>query len=231
VRNHCDVDILVSIAGERPGNSITALAWIKSALEASFPYTPVRVSRPAVVVEFAGGAETWEVIPGFLKDRPGDVHVYDIPGASGGWMETAPEEHLAYVNECNARPGAVGGAKKLARLIKAWKYYNDVPLSSFYLEMRAAQYLATQTSFLPWWDITHLVTSLESHQLAAMDDPKGQAGRFDACSSSAKRVEALSKLSTAEARATKALKAHLDDKPNEALYYYNLLFGGRFPAS
>jgi len=50
--------------------------------------------------------------------RGGDnVFVYDIPGADGRWMDTAPEEHLDYVNKCNtARLTTQGGTKKLARL-------------------------------------------------------------------------------------------------------------------
>ena len=48
VRGHCDVDLLVSIKGQRPGSSDTALAWVTNALAASFPYTPVRISRPAL---------------------------------------------------------------------------------------------------------------------------------------------------------------------------------------
>lgn len=227
VRHHADVDLLVSIAGDRP-NSSTALGWIKDALKASFPYTTVRISRPAVVVEFAAGEETWEIIPGFRTDAPGLV--YDIPGASGGWMDTAPEEHLAYVNECNTLDSTKGGAKKLARLVKAWKYYNDVPISSFYLEMRAAQHVATQSSFLPYWDISQLLNKLNDHQLAGMNDPKYVTGRFQACSSDAKRTEALSKLSTAATRASKALQATHDGKADDAFYYYNLLFGDRFPA-
>ncbi|HUY44188.1 MAG TPA: hypothetical protein VMV92_00460 [Streptosporangiaceae bacterium] len=58
IRGHCDVDLLASIKGQRPGSSDTALAWVKNALAASFPYTPVRISRPAVVIAFAGGDET-----------------------------------------------------------------------------------------------------------------------------------------------------------------------------
>lgn len=229
VRHHTDVDLLVSIAGGRPTSSDTALRWIKEALQSSFPHTTVRVSRPAVVVEFAGGDETWEIIPGFPTDRKGVV-VYDIPGASSGWMDTAPLEHLAYVNECNQREKTNGGAKKLARLAKAWKYYNNVPISSFYLEMRAAQHVTSQSSFLPYWDISQLLDSLENHQLAGMNDPKHAAGRFYACSSDAKRADALSKLHTGATRASKALTATLDDKTNDAFYYYNLLFGGMFPS-
>jgi Second Messenger Oligonucleotide or Dinucleotide Synthetase domain len=231
VRGHCDVDLLVSIKGQRPGSSDTALAWVKNALAASFPYTRVRISRPAVVIAFAGGEETWEVIPGFVTGRGGEgVSVYDIPGAATGWLDTAPLEHLAYVTEVNSRPDIAGGAKKLARLIKAWKYYNAVPVSSFYLEMRAAQYLVGQPSFVPVYDICYLLEHLNRIALAAMNDPKGAAGRFEACSTTAKKAEALSKLSTGATRARKALDAHRKDESATAFYYLDLLFGGQFPS-
>jgi hypothetical protein len=87
-------------------------------------------------------------------------------------LDSAPAEHLAYVNEVNSIKKIAGGAKKLARLIKAWKYYNDVPISSFYLEMRAAQYLSTESSFVPVWDICGLLEHLNQIALAAMNDPK-----------------------------------------------------------
>src|ERR1700761_3218541 len=178
IRGHCDVDLLTSIKGQRPGNSDTALAWVKNALATSFPYTVVRVSRPAVVIAFAGGDETWEIIPGFMTGRGGaGVYVYDIPGAAAGWLDTAPLEHLAYVTEINSRRDIAGGAKKLARLIKAWKYYNDVPISSFYLEMRAAPFLAARSSFVPVYHMCYLLEYLNSIALAAMNDPKGASGR------------------------------------------------------
>lgn len=231
VRGHCDVDLLASIKGQRPGSSDTALAWVKNALVGSFPYTTVRVSRPAVVVAFAGGDETWEIIPGFVTGRGGEgISVYDIPGAATGWLDTAPTEHLAYVTEVNSQQGIAGGAKKLARLIKAWKYYNDVPISSFYLEMRAAHYLAGQTSFVPVYDICYLLEHLNSIALAAMNDPKGAAGRFEACSTIVKKADALSKLKTAATRARKALDVHRKDDAATAFYYLNLLFGGQFPS-
>ncbi|MGY1838441.1 MULTISPECIES: nucleotidyltransferase domain-containing protein [unclassified Modestobacter] len=231
VRHHCDVDLMVSIGGDRPGSSDTALRWVRDALTASFPTTPVYVSRPAVVVDFAGGDERWEVIPGFITGRGGADHlVWDIPAPGGGWIDTAPVAHLDYVNECNQQPGAVGGAKKLARLLKAWKYYNSVPISSFYLEMRAAQHMATQSSFLAPWDLSLILSSLNGHQLAAMRDPKQVAGQFQPCSSSASKTEALSKLSTAATRASKALAAHNKDDADTAFAYLQLLFNGHFPA-
>lgn len=230
IRDHSDVDVLVSIGSPRPGTADTALGWVKDALSARFPGTIVRVSRPAVVVEFAGGGEAWEVIPGFLTGCGGrDQLVYDIPGPSFGWIDTAPQEHLAYVNKCNQQPDH-GDAKALARLTKAWKYYNSVPVSSFYLEMRAAQHVSAQITYIHVWDVCQLLEQLQAHGLSAMNDPTGLVGRIQPCSSEAKKNEALSKLDTAATRARKALDAHNDGNLDTSFYYLNLLFGGRFPA-
>jgi len=232
VRNHTDVDLLVSLGRSKPGSSTTALNWAKDALQASFPSTTVRISRPTVVVAFAGGSETWEILPGFLTTRGGTGYsVYDIPSVTPGeWLDSAPTAHLNYGTEINAKTGIIGGAKKLARLIKAWKYYCNVPASSFYLEMRAAKYLSTEKSFIASHDICRLLEHLHSIGLAGMNDPKGASGRFYACSTTAKAEDALSKLSTAAIRARKAIDAEKDGKIDDAFYYWNLVFGGKFPA-
>lgn len=228
IRHYSDIDLLVGINELQP-TADTALKWVKDALSASFPATIVRINRPAVVVEFASGSETWEVIPGFIKSAT-PSSVYDIPSPSTGWIQTAPTEHLNYVNECNSKAGVEGGAKKLARLAKAWKYYCKVPISSFYLEMRAAQYMATQSSFSAVWDICMLLESLNCHQLDTMNDPRGRTGRFHPCSSDVKKIEALSKLDTAAVRARKALDAHKGNRYDESFLYLNLLFGNHFPS-
>jgi hypothetical protein len=63
VSGYSDIDALVSIGDSQPDSSYTALTWVKDALSARFPSTTVVIRRPAVVVKFAGGYETWEVIP------------------------------------------------------------------------------------------------------------------------------------------------------------------------
>jgi hypothetical protein len=229
VRNHCDVDMLVSLKS-KPTSSTTALNWVKTALSNSFPYTTVQIRRPAVVVLFNSGTETWEVIPGFRKNQ-GDAAMYDIPDViEGSWLESAPTEHIKYVNEVNKVTAISGGAKKLARLAKAWKYYNNVPISSFYLEMRAAWYMSTEKTFAPIYDVERYFRWLHDNTLAPMNDPKGLTSRFYACSTTAKATDALSKVSTAATRAKKALDAHRADNPTDAFYYLNLLFGDKFPS-
>jgi hypothetical protein len=144
-------------------------------------------------------------------------------------MESAPLEHLAYVNQVNKEAGISGGAKKLARLAKAWKYYNNVPLSSFYLEMRAAHYLSGDKFFDPLQDVCLYMEWLVKIGLGPMNDPKGVTSRFYACSSTAKAEDALSKANTGATRARKAYDAHKAQKPADAFYYLDQLFGGHFP--
>lgn len=228
IRNHCDVDLLVSMSGNKP-TSDTALHWVKEALKVSFPATTVEIRRPTVVVRFAGGAEQWEILPGFRTSPQGETPIYDIPGPASGWMSSAPTAHLDYVNGINQQAGVVGGAKKLARLAKAWKYYNQVPISSFYLEMRAAQYMAVQKSFSAALHLCGYLEWLDKIELADMNDPMGKASRFSACSSAATRTTALSNLRTAATRARKAITAEQAWNTQQALDYLDLLFGHQFP--
>ncbi|MFE6914760.1 nucleotidyltransferase domain-containing protein [Streptomyces rubiginosohelvolus] len=228
IRNHCDVDLLVSMGGSQP-TSETALSWVKEALKASFPTTAVEIRRPTVVVRFAGGTEQWEILPGFRTSSQSETPIYDIPGPASGWMSSAPTAHLDYVNGINQQAGVLGGTKKLARLAKAWKYYNQVPISSFYLEMRAAQYMAVQTSFRAATYLCGYLEWLNKIELAEMNDPMGKASRFSACSSVATRETALSKLHTAATRARKAITAEQSGSTQLAFDYLDLLFGHQFP--
>ncbi len=217
VRFYSDADYLVSLRRDRPVTGSAALTKVKTSLADRFPNTIVTVRSPAVVCEFASGKETVEVVPAYAEGLG-----YWIPNpATGGWMKTHPKNHNAYVSDVNKSHS--GGAKKLARLAKAWKYKRTVPISSCYLEMRAAKYAAAQTT---WWlpaDLHGFLKHLQSIGLAAMNDPTGLSSRFTACSSEASRTEALSKLSTAVTRAGKAWDFDKDGKDDAAVEQLKLL--------
>lgn len=230
IRGHADVDILVSLKAAAPTTSDTALSWVRNALLSRYRATAVQVRRPAVVVNFAGGGERWEVVPGFRVTSADSSPVYKIPAGDAGWMLTAPLDHLRYVNQVNQKTGVSGAAKKLARLAKAWKYTCNVPISSFFLEMRAAKYMSAEGSFLPVWDLYGLLRSIHDGGLAAMNDPLGLAGRINPCSSAANHLQANSKLSTAVTRAGKAAEASRVGDFATTFHYLNLLFNGSFPA-
>ncbi len=125
----------------------------------------------------------------------------------------SPKEHLAYVDECNEKPHK-GDAKDLARLMKAWKYFCNVPVSSFYLEMRAAQHVAAQSTYIHVWDVCQLLESLQENKLAGMNDPKGATGRICACSTDAKREGSVVQTDDG---CGESQKEALDRKPRRAI--------------
>ncbi len=215
---HSDADYLVSLKGERPGTGSTALTRVRSSLLVRFPTTTIRVATPAVVCEFAGGTETVEVVPAYTAPTG-----YWIPNpVDGGWMQTHPKDHNAWVNKVNVKHS--GGAKKLARLAKVWKYKRNVPVSSCYLEMRAAKYADGEDSWFPTLELERYLKYLQNLELAAMNDPTGLGSRFTACSSASSKSDALSKLDTAVGRATKAWEYARDGRDAAAVEQLKLLF-------
>jgi hypothetical protein len=231
IRHESDVDYFASMPLPRPSSSTTALNNVKYALTERFPGTVIFVDRPAVVVAFGAGAETYEVIPAYLTSAEnGSAELtYHIAGPNGSWIKASPDSHLEYVNDCNKRPSP-GKAKGMARILKAWKYYRSVPISSFYLEMRAAQYVSAESSIFWLLDLKYLLHELRDSGLASMNDPTGVSGRFDACKSSAQKEDALSKLDRAISRVDNAYEADGSGRTRDAFYYVDLLFNGEFPA-
>lgn len=211
-----DADYLVSLKGTRP-SSTTTLNNVKSALADRFPATAVQVRRPAVVCKFASGSETVEVVPAFEADSG-----YWIPDPAGEWMRAHPKSHNSYVNDVNKKHS--GGAKKLARLAKVWKYERNVPVSSCYLEMRAAKYADGESYWDLPIDLHSYLADLQSKNLAAMNDPTGLSSRFTAYSSETSRADAMSKLATAVNRAGKARDYARDGRHADAIAQYKLLF-------
>ena len=231
VSGFSDVDYVLSLNQVRPANSYSILASIRETLAERFPTTYIHVSRPAVVVEFGSGAERVEILAAYPDTKAnGENMRFMIPGVTDEWIWSTPEAHLAYVNGVNGTAGIYGGAKSLARLAKAWKYHRNVPISSFYLEMRAASYMAGESSISWPYDIKGFLASLLAHELADMNDPTGRTGRISPCSSDAKHADALSKLRTASSRADIALTYYQTGLNEKAFGQWDLLWNGEFPA-
>lgn len=219
---HSDGDYLASLKGSRPASSGTMLSKVRDALAARFPTTVVSVRSPAVVCHFFDCKV--EVVPGYIFDT-GYSHGYWIadPASPGAWMKTYPEAHNQYVNDANRRLGD-GSVKKLARQLKIWKYERSVPVSSCYLEMRAAKHMSGEEHYVPIWDLYLALKRIREASLAAMNDPTGLGSRFTACSSEANRLDAMSKLNRAESRALKAKDYAHDGYHMLAIEQLKLLF-------
>lgn len=212
---YSDADYLVSLRGDKPASPVTMLIKVKEALQQRFPGTSIVIRQPAVVCNFSDGVV--EVVPGYISDSG-----YWIANPAGDWMKSHPEAHNTYVNTINSKHK--GGVKTLARHLKILKYLRNVPVSSCYLEMRAAKHLDGESTYLPFWDLYLALDKMYDADLAAMNDPTGLGSRFGACSSEANRLDALSKLGRAVIRANKAREFESDGKHTQAIEQLKLLF-------
>jgi hypothetical protein len=225
-----DVDFFAKIPTNKlKENSSSSLREIKECLQGRYPSTPVYVDSPAVVLDFGGGVwDTAEVIPADYVGTKDSKNVYDIPDGSGGWMRSSPSLHNSYVTAENNRLGKK--LKPLIRFLKAWKYYCNVPISSFYLELRATKWMESEDSIVYDIDLKTILKKLEDSGLAAIQDPKEVSGYVNACSSDVKKKDALSKLSTARVRAEKARDAENSGNTRVAFEWWDKVFAGNFPS-
>lgn len=173
-----DVDYFTSMPLARPDNSATDLESLRKSLVTRFPGTWIRITRPAVAITFANAPDV-EITPAHLT-TDGD---YLIPNPQGqGWIRSNPLKHNEYVNQTRDQ---ISEAKRFIRLLKEWKYQQRVPISSLYLEMRAAKYLREHKPFLMLWDLAGFFGDLKRSELTDMNDPTLFNGRrIVACSPS-----------------------------------------------
>jgi len=142
-------------------------------------------------------------------------------------MKVSPEAHIHYVNEVHKKLS--NKVKPLIRFVKAWKCFRDVPISSFYLEMRVAKYCTGESAIIYDIDVRRVLKALWDNQLASVQDPMGVSGYIAACKSNALKEEALSKLETALTRATNATAAKEKGNISEAFDWWRLVYNYEFP--
>ncbi|WP_374439249.1 SMODS domain-containing nucleotidyltransferase [Pseudomonas panipatensis] len=229
ISGYSDVDYLASLpTASLKQSSTSSLALVRDALDKRFPNTGVKVSTPAVVCPFGSykSEDTEVVVADYIKDD-GGFKVYEIADGNGGWMQVSPDAHNYYVAEVDKKHS--GKVKPLIRFIKAWKYYRDVPIKSFYLEMRVAKYADGESCIVYDIDVKRILAMLRDNELAAMQDPMGVAGYIYPCKTDSFKQDALSKLNTAATRAEKARSAEADGDTKTAFDWWRLLYNDKFP--
>lgn len=162
-----------------------------------------------------------------MRDENGKS-VYDIADGNGGWMKASPSIHNAYVRDINSNLS--NKVKPLIRYIKAWKYYKNVHISSFYLELRTTKYAEKESSIVYSIDIKNILKFLFDNDLPAIQDPKGISGYINPCKTDTMKDDSISKLETALSRAEKAREAEIKGNIKDAFYWWDLLFDNNFPS-
>lgn len=234
VRHFSDTDYFAACKTAKLKNdSSVTLRQVKEALQATFPRTEgIEVKTPAVRIPFGKyKSEDLEVTPcdfrGLVDTPVGKKALYDIADYDGTWMSSSPHAHNAYVKQQDDRLS--GKLKPLIRLVKAWKFYNNVPIKSFYLELRVTKYAEDESSIIYDIDLRNVMKLLDNNQLASIRDPMGISGLVSACSTDAKKRDALSKLSTGFTRAEKAYQERNEDL-DDCFHWWNMFYNDGFPS-
>ena len=234
VRHYSDTDYFAICPPENLWkNSSYTLRKVKEALQNTFWRTQgIEVNCPSVTIPFGNFAsEDIEITPCYyykLSETPlGRKKAYAIPNGSGNWMLSSPQAHNAYVELHDKRLD--GKLKPLIRLIKAWKFYHNVPIRSFYLELRITKFVEERKRISYDADLYGIISKLHNIALAKIQDPMKVSGIIDSCISDVKRKTALSKLATARSRALKAYVSK-DRNLNDCFHWWNLFFNGKFPS-
>lgn len=231
VRGYSHRDYFASVDHDRiPDDSTAFLARVRDVLHERFPGTALAARAPAIAVPCAAdSAATIHVIPAKLVGQTGDGHrIYEIADGAGGWMKASPDAQSAYIAAVHSRLD--GKLKPLIRFLKAWKYFNGVDVSPFYLELRCTEYAWGEKMIVYSFDLYSLLKSLWEHQLADVHDPQGILGRVPAWPAGADKETALSKLRSALYHAERAQETAARGETEEAFRYWNGVFNGHFPA-
>lgn len=229
ISGYSDVDYLACFPTESLKQSSTyTLSLARDALNARFPNTGVHVNTPAVACPFGTykSQHTEIVVVDYIKEKNG-YKIYEMADGDGGWMEICPDAHNLYVDAVDKKHS--GKVKPLIRFIKAWKFYRNAPISSFYLEMRVAKYADGEAAIIYDIDVKEILVMLRDCELARMQDPTGIAGYIYPCKTDAFKQDALSKLKTAANRAEEARSSALSNDIKEAFDWWRLLYNDKFP--
>ena len=206
---YSDVDYIARIHYEdRPGSSSTILNKMRDLLKRElWEANSVYVSRPSVTIDFSSLVTRYEITAAYLVRGSADEdRVVAIPAPAGGWREAAPQAHNKFVSNMDRKHH--GSLRELARLMKAWKYEHAVPISSFYLEMRCAEYGKNYDSIWSLISLQTITKKLINTNLAAMNDPTGLVSRISACSSETNRLTSMARLRDLSKNLDAAYTAH-----------------------
>jgi hypothetical protein len=228
VSGFSDVDYFAVIQGAQlDQNSNTSLQKIERVLAQRFPSTGVHVDAPAVVVPFGTTkSERHEVIPAHKLDRSLAWSVYGIPNRAGGWMASSPDAYGALIDGQQKKLGRV---KALIRFIKAWKYYNNVPIRSFYIEMAVWAYATTQSTIVDKIDVIAMLRRFDNTQLSNLTDPYDKSEAIYA-GFTAQLPIARAAVKTALSWADWAYAEENAGRMQSAFTGWDKVFAGKFPA-
>jgi hypothetical protein len=213
-------------------SSNTFLGNVRDALGARFPYTNVTRDGVALTVHFTDGAV--DVVPAVFHSMQvlsgSTVPVYRMADGVGGWMQAAPRAHNLFIAEAEKRSG--GKLSRVAQLLKFWRHTRSttIPLLSFHTEMLLASADVCTGAKTYQQCLAEAFNLIASRGARALQDPVGVSGLIPSAYTQAQVSDVAAAAAYAADKSARALAAeHTYGGTNEAYYYWDLVFNGRFP--
>lgn len=232
IRPPSDVDLIYKLPATvfyrfdaRKGNKQSQLLQeIREVLSDTFWQTTLRGDGQVVVVAFNSIAV--EIVPAF--DAEGGGYITCDTNRGGCWKCVDPAAEREALDAADRKFN--GNARKLIRLIKAWRHHCAVPIKSFHIERLVIEALEVSSygSHSEFW-FDWLVRDIFAHMIARADGYFNMPGRF------LEIIELGSEWKTkAESAHTRAVKACACEYANDddgAVEQWRMIFGRMIPSS
>ncbi len=229
VRGFSSVDYFASMDEEHvSGSALQFLDQVEGALAERFPNARVVARAPGILIyDSRSERNPLNVIPARLVGQTEAGHrIYKVVDGAGGWMASSPDAHNAYIASIDDM--LEGKLRSLIRLLKAWKYFRDVPISSFYLELRCAAYASGEKMIVYSVDLQHVLEQMWDDQLADIRDPRGISEAIPGRMARSDKKKVTSRLRTALYHISRAQETAAQGDLDETFRYWNRVFNGHF---
>lgn len=146
IRSVSDVDLLYSLPTElfaqynaHLGNGQSALlAKVRSSIQKTYSATSIAGDGQVVVIAFNDGT-VFELLPAFPNTDGG--YTFADSNGGGSWRACKPRQEMdafaARNSDCN------GNLVELARMARAWRDYNNVPMGGMLIDTLAYQFIGS----------------------------------------------------------------------------------------
>lgn len=180
---------------------------IKYILEEKYPDTPIKAFGKVVVLEFAEGSHSVDLLPAWESNEG----TFIIPNSERGgfWEQWDPRQEIKDIDESDK---STGKTRSLIRMVKKWSENCTVKIKSFEIEKAVLAFFVSGHS-------------AEDEYSALLKN------FFDCFHAITTDADVKSHLATALNRATKALEFEKDDDLESAVDEWQKIFGDDFPTT
>jgi CubicO group peptidase (beta-lactamase class C family) len=233
IGTYSDVDILAVLPrsqarwGNRWVRPETYIGRVADDLRDRYTSTGIRRDGQAVVLNFRGGQQAVDVVPGIFLGFEGARPIYFIPGSAGEWIRTSPERHNRFFKLADHRAG--GKLRRVSQMIKAWRYARDppFPISSFFTDMLLASTNIASGVKSYSQCLDEFFSELIRRKGRGLRDPEGIAGVIDAADSAPGLFRLENAALAAREHSSAALYAEARGKFEESRRQWGVVFRQR----